>query len=70
MQEITNPLNIWHKTILENNPAGLYDILDEHNVVNGLAGCGCESSTTNSSAAGSLAIVALLGLTLIRRKRR
>ena len=29
MQETTNPLNIWHKTILENDPAGLYDILDD-----------------------------------------
>ena len=29
MQEITNPLNIWHKTILDNDPAGLYDILDD-----------------------------------------
>ncbi|MEE2904084.1 MAG: DUF2330 domain-containing protein [Myxococcota bacterium] len=57
-------------TLIQDNSTNIRDILDEHNVVNGLAGCGCESSTTNSSAAGSLAIVALLGLTLIRRKRR
>ena len=29
MQETINPLNIWHKTILDNDPAGLYDILDD-----------------------------------------
>ena len=29
MQETTNPLNIWHKTVLENDPSGLYDILDD-----------------------------------------
>ena len=29
MQETTSPLNIWHKTILDNDPSGLYDILDD-----------------------------------------
>ena len=29
MQETTIPLNIWHKPGLENDPSGLYDILDD-----------------------------------------
>jgi MYXO-CTERM domain-containing protein len=57
-------------TLIKDNSTSIQDILQEHNVVNGLASCGCEAATTNTQTAGSLFLLGLLGLVTIRRRRR
>ena len=57
-------------TLIKDNSSTIEEILGEHNVVNGLASCGCESATTNTQTAGSLALLGLIGLVTLRRRRR
>jgi len=56
-------------TLIKDNRGSIQELLDEHNVVNGLATCSCEATSTQRGTLGSLALLGLMAL-MIRKRRR
>ncbi len=56
--------------VVQDNSDAIGDLLQRHNDLNDLSGCGCEETTRRHSAAVSLGALALCGFALMLRRRR
>ncbi|MEQ9495420.1 MAG: DUF2330 domain-containing protein [Deltaproteobacteria bacterium] len=56
--------------VVRDNSNEIGDLLQRHNEINDLSGCGCEETSTQRSAGLSIAALALCGFGLLMRRRR
>jgi MYXO-CTERM domain-containing protein len=55
-------------TLIKDNRGAIQELLEEHNVVNGLATCSCEATNTSEGTLLSLGLLGLLALFVRKRK--